>query len=411
MYEGKIIKFYREQAKMTQKELGEGICSSTHISKIERGITEYAPELTKQIAARLQKDIEQEIKKFIQIKEKLDMWHESIISLNMQAAETIQKELATNQLIDISDYHTLYYLLSIKYNLKKGNLVHIAKHLRKLNKDVNQFPAYEKNMYKHILGIYYTAIGDHLASIQTLESVDLDSYNNALLNYDLANAYHFNNSPVLAFYYAEKALRYYRQKNHLLGIIDTENLKIIQLESDQYHDFKETKKQYEMLLNLCEISHSHEKKAKLLHNYAYEYLRRKNYPEAAKYYKQSMDLKDKNTGIYVLSLEGFIRASMEGELLSREKLLKYVHEGLEMCKKIDEKIYKVVLTIHKYALLQREKQYFHFIATKALPFLREHGYMIVAERYEKELFEYYSKTNEKDKALQLAAIVMERLGE
>ncbi|MGA5690182.1 hypothetical protein [Cytobacillus pseudoceanisediminis] len=36
MYEGKIIKFYREKTKLTQQQLGEGICSDTHVSKIEK---------------------------------------------------------------------------------------------------------------------------------------------------------------------------------------------------------------------------------------------------------------------------------------------------------------------------------------------------------------------------------------
>ncbi|MBB2481294.1 helix-turn-helix transcriptional regulator [Bacillus sp. APMAM] len=46
MLEGKIIKFYRESKGMTQKDLGDGICSNTHLSKIERGLTEVSKELT-----------------------------------------------------------------------------------------------------------------------------------------------------------------------------------------------------------------------------------------------------------------------------------------------------------------------------------------------------------------------------
>ncbi|WP_010199258.1 helix-turn-helix domain-containing protein [Bacillus sp. m3-13] len=44
MLEGKIIKFYREFQGLKQKDLGDGICSSTHISKIERGLTEVSDE-------------------------------------------------------------------------------------------------------------------------------------------------------------------------------------------------------------------------------------------------------------------------------------------------------------------------------------------------------------------------------
>ncbi|USK33128.1 helix-turn-helix transcriptional regulator [Bacillus sp. F19] len=46
MLEGKLIKFYREKEGFTQGELVQGICSVTHLSKIERGITEYSGEIT-----------------------------------------------------------------------------------------------------------------------------------------------------------------------------------------------------------------------------------------------------------------------------------------------------------------------------------------------------------------------------
>ncbi|MDQ0197746.1 helix-turn-helix domain-containing protein [Neobacillus ginsengisoli] len=53
MIEGKIIKFYREKAGLTQGQLVEGICFVTHLSKIERGITEYSGEITYLLFKRL----------------------------------------------------------------------------------------------------------------------------------------------------------------------------------------------------------------------------------------------------------------------------------------------------------------------------------------------------------------------
>ncbi|WP_420491563.1 helix-turn-helix domain-containing protein, partial [Neobacillus drentensis] len=52
MYEGKIIKFYREKYKLTQEELGKNICSITHISKIECGQTTFATEIISLLSKR-----------------------------------------------------------------------------------------------------------------------------------------------------------------------------------------------------------------------------------------------------------------------------------------------------------------------------------------------------------------------
>jgi HTH-type transcriptional regulator, quorum sensing regulator NprR len=76
MYEGKIIKFYREKSQLTQAQLGLGICSDTHISKIERGSAEYSPEIITLLSARLQIDITHEAIRLKNIRTRLHHWHD-----------------------------------------------------------------------------------------------------------------------------------------------------------------------------------------------------------------------------------------------------------------------------------------------------------------------------------------------
>ncbi|HLQ72161.1 MAG TPA: helix-turn-helix transcriptional regulator, partial [Bacillota bacterium] len=45
MIEGKIIKYYRNKSGMTQNKLGSGICSVTHLSQIENGISTYSADI------------------------------------------------------------------------------------------------------------------------------------------------------------------------------------------------------------------------------------------------------------------------------------------------------------------------------------------------------------------------------
>ena len=64
MIEGKLIKFYREKAGLTQGQLCEGICSATHLSKIEREITEYSGEITLLLSQRLNICLENEFVRY-----------------------------------------------------------------------------------------------------------------------------------------------------------------------------------------------------------------------------------------------------------------------------------------------------------------------------------------------------------
>ena len=61
MLEGEIIKFYREKSGLTQAMLGEGICTPTHVSKIERGKTAYSPEIISLFSAVLNIDIQRKL--------------------------------------------------------------------------------------------------------------------------------------------------------------------------------------------------------------------------------------------------------------------------------------------------------------------------------------------------------------
>src|SRR5690625_3660353 len=388
MYEGKVIKFYREQANLTQEQLGREICSTTHVSKIERGLTEYSSEITNLLANKLGIDIDKEVSNISTIKEKLDLWHEMIIAQNTSAASEIEIELDNNPLIAVSEYKTLFNMIKLQHNIKLGNFNIIQKQFKHLPKNIEKLPDFEKNLYKHVLGSYNMVMANHLKSIQFLKSIDFESYSNPLVYYDLASAYHHNKSPVLAYYYAEQALNLYKKRNNFLGIIDAENLMIIQIESDYHRDFKETVEQYENLLTICDLCNAMDKKAKILHNYAYEHLRRGNYLEAEKMYKESMELKEKDTAYYLLSLEGFIRCGAEGNLLSQEELLGYIHEGLSIANDINEMLFTIILNLHKYAILNRESQYYRYIDSKALPHMDTHGYIMLEQRYRKELFAY-----------------------
>ncbi|PUB10640.1 helix-turn-helix domain-containing protein [Paenisporosarcina sp. OV554] len=406
MYEGKIIKFYRKKAKLTQEQLGKGVCSVTHISKIERGLTEYSPEITILLSKRLKINIEKELANLTNLKIKLDYWHEVIISQNMQEALRIYKELANNKLFEISEHIIYYDLLKAKYYLRQGDTKKAQKLIEQIQLNPNNLSVYETNLFKHILGLYYMSIDEHIKSIDIFNSIDYKNYSNPSVYYDLGAAYHNVHSPVLAYYYAEKALNYFKTTNHFLRIIDTENFMLIQVESDQYRNFKNTIEQYENLIKLCDLCNASDKKAKVLHNFAYEHLRRKKYQIAGRLYKESMELKDNKSTLYLLSLEGYISSGFKGKFLPKEELLRLVNEGMTIATENNEALYKVIFTLHQFSILQQEESYYSYLINNVLPYFKSHGYTMIAQSYDRDLYNYYIRIGNMEKALEIADIII-----
>ncbi|MBD7909250.1 helix-turn-helix domain-containing protein [Sporosarcina gallistercoris] len=402
MYEGKIIKFYRQKAKITQEELGKGICSVTHISKIERGITEYSPEITILLAKRLQIDMEEELTSLENLKIKLDDWHECIISQNQQASTRLHNELKEYKLLELSEHATYYKILVANYYLTQGCTKKAKKRIYEIQRSVEELSVYESNLFKHILALYYSSVDDYTKSIDIFNTVDFKFYANPSIYYDLAVAYQNVHSPVLAYHYAEKALHHFKKTNQFLRIIDTENLMLIQVESDQYRNFNDTIEQYANLIKLCDLCNSLEKKAKVLHNFAYEHFRRQNYETAGTLYKESMALKEKDSPLYLLSLEGYTRSALIGKFVTQEDLVALIEEGLTIADRCDETLYRLIFTLHRYSAFQQKDDYHTYLFDMVLPYLKSHGYTLTAQTYDRDLFNYYSEKGKPDKALEVA---------
>ncbi|MEH7378745.1 helix-turn-helix transcriptional regulator [Neobacillus drentensis] len=353
MYEGKIIKFYREKYQMTQEQLGKGICSGTHISKIERLHTEYAPEIVTLLSERLGITIENEIIKLKNIKKRLNHWHDVLVMQLFEEMDLINHELEQEDLIQISDYIYFYKLLRVRYLLMHNLTEEASDIIVEIQKKEHKLSSYEANLFKHILGVYYLAKHENLKAIQALKSINEADYNNKEYTYHLAVAYHSIESPVMAYFFADKSRQFFKEINNYPRVIDAEMLMVIQVKDDG--DFKETILRFKNLIKSCDLCHSPARKARVLHNLAFEYYRRKNYEPANKYYKESMSLKDNESFPYLLSLEGFINSAFYGGLLPKDELLQLAKEGLETALKKNEPLYINLFTLFSFLIQDKEQ--------------------------------------------------------
>ncbi|PGS49713.1 helix-turn-helix domain-containing protein [Bacillus sp. AFS041924] len=314
MYEGKIIKFYREKFNITQDQLGHEICSRAQICRIENNQANHSIEIIKKLTERLGVDLELEVTKLNKLKTSLDQLHDAIIMQVFDDINTAKEALEKFELITISPYTYFYQLLQIRILLLNNNLKEATSIIKKIQKIEHKLSPYEVNMLKHILGIQFLTNKDYLKAIQLLTSIQNDVYKNPEYFYHLAVAYNEIDSSILAYYYAEKAQQYFQQMNNYPRAIDAELLMIIQIK-DAVGD--EIINRYKNLINSCNLCNSPDRKSKIYYYLAYEYFRRKNYDLAKKYYSESMILNEANPQSlqYILSLEGYVRSSFESDLV------------------------------------------------------------------------------------------------
>ncbi|MGV2940565.1 helix-turn-helix domain-containing protein [Mesobacillus sp. LC4] len=402
MIEGKIIKFYREKANLTQGELCNEICSVTHLSKIERGITEYSPEITALLAKKLNIKLEDEIIRHHQSSQKLDQWLEAMIMQRENDSRSLKEELEKERLIGMPEFQILFRLYSARYYLFEHKLELAYNMILSLQKQDGDLSPQNQNALKHTLGIYHFLKGQFRDCIDCLTSINPEQYSNEEYFYHLALAYHAIHSNITAYYYGKKALAFFQRTLNIIRIIDTEMLLIVQLNAKELHDFAETKAKYEQLIKLSESLHSKDRIGKIYHNLGFECYRRKMYKESADYYQKAIDLLGEASPHYLSSLDGYIHTCHSGRLYSAATLRTLAEKGLEHANSMNSPDW-MNFQLHLYKLTKQEEKYFQLIEEKVIPYYKQIGYVILIDHYERKLFKYYLQNGNKEEALELAS--------
>ncbi|MES9682283.1 helix-turn-helix transcriptional regulator [Gottfriedia acidiceleris] len=405
MLEGQIIKFYRERQNMMQKDLGIGICSSTHISKIERGLTEVSKETIDLLSKRLCIEMETEINTYFDLDSLLKKWHESIILKLNAKAKSIKKQLEAISLLQMPVIYRSYTLVLTRYYLLIG-LDHQAKSLIDEMEKWSDLSPYENSMLLHIKGINSLMNKNFYNAISYFQGIDLTYYNNQEYYYHLAVAYHSLNSRVMAYYYAEKSLRFFTEIRSITGMIEAEMLMLIQVEQDEYCESKDT--EYQKLIEMAENFRLDHQKAILTHNLAYQKVCQGKYETASEYYKQSMDTSDTHTEIYLAALEGYIKALTQQGLKSTEELLKLAEKGIALSEELNETIFKHSFHLHKYKLQNVEEKYYYYLEKEAFPYFKKMAYGLLIEHYSIKLFDFHMEKGNVKEANQYATYLVEK---
>ncbi|MGA5692812.1 helix-turn-helix domain-containing protein [Cytobacillus pseudoceanisediminis] len=404
MIEGKILKYYREKKGYTQEQLSKGICSVSHLSKIERGITEYSGEITTFLSKQLKINIQDEVRNYKGFEETLEEWKQAIVMLDTENMKVKKAALDANQLKDVPDFQVHYSLLLARHYLVTYEMEKCHKLMEKIKKlDINLSP-YENNLYKHVQGIYYFSIGSYKDSIEVLKKID-SSYKSQEYYYHLAISYHAVHDNTLAYHYAQKALHYFQETLNFTRILDTETLIILQLNAQSQFSLNETRDYYYKLVQSAKKIQSADRLMKLYYNFGEELFRRKHFEEAKEYLEEGLALMKEEDFLFLTLLDLYINICYKGNLKSKESLLSDAKKGQHLSKKRKDQRY-LYFNLHLLLLNGKEDSYYDYVEKKVLPYLIQCGNKVLIQHYEVKLFRYYMESGQIEKAWALSKKIM-----
>lgn len=395
MLQGEIIKFYREQANLTQAQLSDGICTTTHISKIERGKTAYSEDLITLFSERLEIDIQQEIKRISQIEKLLKKWLNAFVEEDDTLIEQLKIELETIPFIYSTHYTHHYHLLLARYFIYKKQYSKANTQIQLVESQIEVLTSFEKNLYYHTKGIYYISDkvalyrdGQHLPMMY-LQKVDIGEYGQKEYLHHLAVACHLMGASTLAYKYADHALRYFQETYNYKKSILAEAIILLQVSQEKHMHFADIILSYHQLIDRCESLGLQFEKLLLMNNLGFEYFNRAQYHSAAEWYEQVLIEGDEWSPNYLKYLSNYVDSCLEGKIGERRKVIHAIKKGFILSKKHKSKHYTIIFSLLELKAKGNYDAYFHYLEDIAVPYFEKSHHTIYLKRYRKVLYDYY----------------------
>src|SRR5699024_12543940 len=136
-------------------------------------------------------------------------------------------------------YTTNYLLLKTRYLIIQNQKSTAFKIIEDVKKSYSNLTPYESNLLLHVYGIYY--ISDranvskqrHSMPIRFLKKINMDEYGNEEYYYHLAIGYHLIGSYIMAYFYSEKALHFFKETNNYAQPFNANSGMLLQSIKDQ----------------------------------------------------------------------------------------------------------------------------------------------------------------------------------
>jgi HTH-type transcriptional regulator, quorum sensing regulator NprR len=265
---GECMKYYRIFKGMTQKQVGDGICTPGHISKIESGHLYVTKDKMDLFNQRLGINIEQERKAYQKLQTELMVWHDAMIKQVNGKVELLKETIEQNPLVKIETLNGTYKLLKARYLMGKGDVQEAAFLLNQLStKRLSYYMReYDHHLYYHIKGIFELLKGEAAAAIDVLRKIDPKVYTNFEYHYHMALAHQQLGQHELAILHGEMSLHHFKDTFNFTRCIDAAMVQLISEHNNGEGHLERLEVKHIELIQHCEDLHDHRRKAIIFMN-------------------------------------------------------------------------------------------------------------------------------------------------
>lgn len=388
---GPLIKYFRTQRGITQKQLSKGICSIPHLSKIENNSKEANKETISLILERLDVSFEEMDEKeelikilLVELNGKLNFY------LRDQVDETYQKLEELEHFIPFSKYMYTYEINKYRYLLFKGLLEEAENQKELLFKQKKNFSQHEAYLFRYYFAVFLIMKNQYKAADELLEALYTDAnnesasgdflYHRALVKSSLEQSGH-------AIHFGKMALQSFMNQHNFYRILHT--LMLLGINYTHSKIYEEAQVCFQHLIRNAVLLKEEKLLPQIYHNMGYLQNKMNNIKEALLYFEKSLALQSKNNPHYLITLYsiGEIHFLLHAKESAREcfQIMNSLSQELGVRK------YKLLSNFYLFYMSSPEKA-FKYLESKVIPYLEESNeHFDDLTRFYKLLSDYYNQ--------------------
>lgn len=399
MQYGPLIKFYRTQAGRTQKELAKGICSISHLSKIENNSKDANEQTVALLLDRLGINLagiaqeEEQIKQLIyELNEAIDYY------LSDQADQAVAKLRAFELVIPFTTILHTYELAKYRYLIFKEDLHAARKQYDLLQKQKKIFSQPQVSLFNYLYAVWLLKKGFYKKADGLLGNISKDSkidISTGELLYHRSIAKTTLEETGYAIYFGKLALQEFMNDHNFNRSLHM--LMLLGINYTHSKIYEEAEECFRHLIRNAEIVKENRLLTEIYHNMGYLQKKLNNFEEAILFFGKSISLQSEHSRHYIVTLYSI--GEVHYELNHAQQAAEAFTKVIQLASKIDNKKYSILAKYYLLSLENPEKS-LAFSESKVIPYLEEHdGRSEELFRFYKMLSNHYQKMGRFEQAV------------
>lgn len=171
---GSVIKYYRTKNSLTQSQLADGICSISHLSKIESNAYSPHESTIKALLSKMGVQLNKEVEKHKQLERMIGKFIDCSLHYDLETMRKIYKLLELeNDYIQSTDLVNQYELYKFRFYIYDADRAKAGRQKKLLERIKGSFLAPELWVHHFFQSLYSSMMGDNTKSLEVLNSLDL----------------------------------------------------------------------------------------------------------------------------------------------------------------------------------------------------------------------------------------------